>query len=168
MAVRWSLNPTSPIYGCNPGLSQLRLYLLHTSSFSSGDFFVAAQGRLDVFKETTRWVSSWLGAAPQEEEEEEEEEERRWDIAWAPELLPLIAAVMRAPASSAPLYQSWYSPFAFEVFVGLRTGVLLGFSELRGLRGLAFELRGFEHWVVMADGCWCSSCEKALLTICIR
>jgi hypothetical protein len=59
-----------------PGLSQLRLYLLRTSSFSSGDFFVAAQGRLDVFKEATRWVSSWLGAAPQEEEEEEEEEEK--------------------------------------------------------------------------------------------
>jgi hypothetical protein len=113
MAVRWSLNPTSPTYGCNPGLSQLRFYLLRTSSFFSGDFFVAAQGRLDVFKEATRWVSFSLGAAPQEEEEEEEDGDDGIQLG----RLPLIAAVMRDPASSAPLYQSWYIPSPFEVFV---------------------------------------------------
>ncbi|KAH8959591.1 hypothetical protein BDL97_06G084600 [Sphagnum fallax] len=58
MAECWSLNPTSPTYSCNPGLSQLRHYLLRTRSFSSANFFVAAQGRLVVFKEATCWVSS--------------------------------------------------------------------------------------------------------------
>jgi hypothetical protein len=58
MAICCSLNPTSPTYSCILGLSQLRHCLLRTRSFSSADLFVAAQGRLVVFKEATCWVSS--------------------------------------------------------------------------------------------------------------
>jgi hypothetical protein len=47
-------------------------------------------------------------------------------------------------------------------------GFTRGLVSFRGLRGLGFELRGFEHWVVISDGCRCSSCEKALLTRWIR